>query len=458
VKTNHKALESSCRNVGVALYMRFSNWIMCFFIALTLLSGCGPDCQGLRGTIKNGLGGECTKTLESVTPSQVTVTGAATYVASGGSSVQFTAATDFSNGETEDTTSEVTWSLTNPTVGSIDNDGLFTSSATGGITDVIATYEGVTSSASLKVTGFVTDITVGTNPMAAVVRPNSDEVWVTNSDRTISIINTLTNTVTQTIPDLGGAKSPAFMTFLPDGSKAYVSTGAGNTVEVINASTKVVGAPIAVTGADQIMVAPDGVTVFVKGSTSIQQINSVTDVASAYASGGACFVHGFTILQAGLQQGHLYRSEQCHGGGDWLFDYPSFTSSLGSTNFPLAGWVAGRLFSSPDGTRVFAAVGNITVADRVLQTSDNSILETTTGFWGSWSFVPDRPWGIMGRVVVSGAVQDYAIYDYSGATLTLLDVVSVAPFSGAMVAATLNRTLYLPQNASNTIKVYQYRD
>ncbi len=76
-------------------------------------------------------------------------------------------------------------------------------------------------------------IAVGNAPHSNTKRPGSNEIWVANSsDGTISVINTGSNTVTDT-HTVGSA--PNGMAFSPDGQLAYV--GQGDNIEVIDADT-----------------------------------------------------------------------------------------------------------------------------------------------------------------------------------------------------------------------------
>jgi YVTN family beta-propeller protein len=95
------------------------------------------------------------------------------------------------------------------------------------------------------------------------VTPDGSKVYVTNlSGNTVSVIDTVTNTVVTTIP-VGSA--PFGVAVTPDGGKVYVTNLSGNTVSVIDTATNmVVGSPIPVgSGPAGVAITPDGSKVYV---------------------------------------------------------------------------------------------------------------------------------------------------------------------------------------------------
>lgn len=78
-------------------------------------------------------------------------------------------------------------------------------------------------------------IAVGNCANTAAYRPNTDEVWVTNAcDDTISVINTISDTVVDTHALLG---SGTCLYFTPDGSKLYAAQCGGTVVYEIDPAT-----------------------------------------------------------------------------------------------------------------------------------------------------------------------------------------------------------------------------
>ncbi|HEX4923677.1 MAG TPA: hypothetical protein VFV50_06310 [Bdellovibrionales bacterium] len=426
-----------------------------FAPVVLLLYGCGPDCQGLRGTVKNGLGGSCTAAASSSSnaPASVSVSAAANFVATGGATVQFTALTTYNSGASSDTTSLVTWSLSNASVGAIDSDGLFTSSGTGGITTVTATHDGVSSARTLKVVGTVTDVTVGTAPIAAIARPGSSEIWVLNNDTSnqISVLNTATNAVTQTI-NVGAGNGSNNLVFLSDGSKAYFTTaGPPHRIWVIDGATKASSLVTVTTSYGvQPAVSPGDAFVYYAqngGTSDVFRIDTSTDTAASFDTTPACPT-GLVITSLSK----MFVSDQCHGGSDWIYVYNSYLLTA-STNFSISPFVANRLYASPDGSRVFA-VANPPDDTRMLNGTTNAVLDSVAGY-GQWGFLNDNS-----RVIHGKHAASYSLYDYTGATLSLIENLPglVNPNNGGLAAATADDTLYLPVGGSNTVRVYQYHD
>jgi len=110
-----------------------------------------------------------------------------------------------------------------------------------------------------------TKITLGVNPCDVVFTPDSARAYVVNRDATVSVINTATNAVANTISigttnyyDCGG------MAITPDGSRLYVTRYDSDKVSIIDtASNTLVGSPITVGGRPaRIRVAPDNSRVY----------------------------------------------------------------------------------------------------------------------------------------------------------------------------------------------------
>ncbi|HMS92702.1 MAG TPA: hypothetical protein PKC05_04395 [Candidatus Saccharibacteria bacterium] len=80
-----------------------------------------------------------------------------------------------------------------------------------------------------------TGIPVGDCANAAAHRPGSDEVWVANGcDNTLSVIDTISDTVIHTYSMLGSATCPYFT---PDGSKLYAAQCGGTVIYEIDPAT-----------------------------------------------------------------------------------------------------------------------------------------------------------------------------------------------------------------------------
>jgi YVTN family beta-propeller protein len=121
-------------------------------------------------------------------------------------------------------------------------------------------------------------IPVGANPEGVGVTPDGRTVYVANVGETfVSVIDTATNTVTATIPVGAG---PFGVAVTPDGSTVYVGTGFNpGTVSVIDTATNTVTATIPVFGPSGVAVTPDGSSVYVVYSGFI--VNTVTVIDTA---------------------------------------------------------------------------------------------------------------------------------------------------------------------------------
>jgi YVTN family beta-propeller protein len=127
-----------------------------------------------------------------------------------------------------------------------------------------------------------TVIPVGSAPFELVTDPVSGQIYVANSNsNSVSVIDTVTNTVVATIPT--GAL-PRFITFTPDGSKAYVSLGNDSAVAVIDTATNSVTktVPVGPPGfvPSGVQVSPDGSSVYVAVGAELVVIDTATDAVS----------------------------------------------------------------------------------------------------------------------------------------------------------------------------------
>jgi len=123
----------------------------------------------------------------------------------------------------------------------------------------------------------VSTITVGSLPTVLAISPDGSQIYVDNySSGTVSVIDPTTNTVKATI-NVGG--DPYGVVFSPDGSRAYVANDVG-IVSVINTSTESVIDTINVGEAVGVAISPDGSRLYVshyKGSNTVSVIDTTTD-------------------------------------------------------------------------------------------------------------------------------------------------------------------------------------
>ena len=104
-------------------------------------------------------------------------------------------------------------------------------------------------------------ITVAASPSSLAMAPDGRHVYVTHSSGTMSVIDTATNTVTDSI-DIGyGALGIAIT---PDGRHAYVAHWASATLSVIDTATNTTSATVNVGRAQwDVNVTPDGRWIYV---------------------------------------------------------------------------------------------------------------------------------------------------------------------------------------------------
>ncbi|WP_158853085.1 YncE family protein [Saccharothrix deserti] len=134
--------------------------------------------------------------------------------------------------------------------------------------------------------GWPTNISVGRNPISVAISPNGTLAYVTNAyDRTVSVIDTTSKTVTGTI-NVG--TQPQGIAFTPDSRTAYI-TNAGDhntdqgSVSVINTATKEVTGTVSVTplrSPQAVAVTPDGKRAYVIGYGYLSVIDTATNIAS----------------------------------------------------------------------------------------------------------------------------------------------------------------------------------
>lgn len=115
-------------------------------LALTL-AGCGPDQRGGGGNHPDGGGGSALTAID-VSPASVSLT---TTGGGAAATQQFTATGHFADGHTENISTLVAWSVSDPGIGSVAS-GAFTGAATrGGVAKVIAGQGSISGTADLTI-------------------------------------------------------------------------------------------------------------------------------------------------------------------------------------------------------------------------------------------------------------------------------------------------------------------
>ena len=185
-------------------------------------------------------------------------------------------------------------------------------------------------------------IPVGNTPVGVTVTPDGSKVYVANQvDGTVSVIATATNTVMGTPITVGN--SPLGVAVSPDGSKVYVTNSGSNTVSVIATATNtVMGTPITVgTNPAGVAVSPDGSKLYVVNDGS----NNVLAIATATNTILANIAVGHSPLSVGTFIGPptLTVAETGTGTGQ-------VTSSPTGINCSPSSTACAKMF--PDGTAV----------------------------------------------------------------------------------------------------------
>jgi YVTN family beta-propeller protein len=266
--------------------------------------------------------------------------------------------------------------------------------------DVVNVYNTATNTSS--------QVSVPRAPVAVISSPDGRSVYVTNSDNTISVIDTATNTVVGTPIAAGTPTFNPTAALSPDGRFLYVTNWAEQSVYVIDTTTKsVVGQPIKVGDANaynlplSVKVAPGGGRLYVN-TLSIDTANlgnyrsrvTAIDTASGTVVGqpidlGTNAIGGF---------GYVYNSSTISPDGSRLYlnsvdarqgpdGQPVYTTTITSidTNswapigapITLNGLALGLLISA-DGRRLYAPRDVINYASLPDSTSSLTVIDTAS--------------------------------------------------------------------------------
>ena len=264
-------------------------------------------------------------------------------------------------------------------------------------------YVANSGSANVSVLNLVTSapagtIPVGNGPVDVAITPNGQFAYVTNeTDGTVSVIATASNSVVATIPLAVGAK-PRGIAISPDGQTAWVADNGDDTVSVIATATNTVsGAPIPLpAGAkpDGIAISPDGATAFVA-----QQGSGVSLVSTASRAIVGTVVD--TMAPSRIAIGP-------HGGRAFVTD--SGSTSVTAFN-PTGGAVIGApipvgahpsgIAVAPNGVFAYAAAGGAGTVTPIA-TATNAPSAAIAGF-NAPAGVAISPDGSQGYVANSGA-------------------------------------------------------
>ncbi len=228
----------------------------------------------------------------------------------------------------------------------------------------------------IPVNQLVATVQLGFNvyPSAVVVSPDSKTIYVTSSSPSggvLSIIDSQTNTVTETIPV---PDAPDSLVISPDGSTLYVGNiGTVNppshsSVTVISTATTTVTTTIKTPGPDDIAITPNGKKLYL--TDTIRKAISIIDTATnrflrdAINAGGAC-------EQIAVSRNGKSAYVNTSGGPVSVIDLGTrqVVATIPLTNEGVPVYFA----TSPDGTKLYISTRKLVL---VADTSTNTIVHT----------------------------------------------------------------------------------
>lgn len=197
--------------------------------------------------------------------------------------------------------------------------------------------------------------------------PDGARAYVANrGSDTISVIDTATSTVTDTVPTGAG---PGIVALTPDGTRGYVTLADAGLVSVLDTATNTFGTDIPVgNGPAAAAVTPDGGRVYVsqQAGDTLSVIDTATNTVSDVITVGNA-PSGVVITPDGAR---VYVA--CYGSGA-VSVIDTATNTVSAT-IP-AGPVPILLAVNPDGSRVYVTnVGNSTVG--VIDTALGAVIDT----------------------------------------------------------------------------------
>ncbi|WP_426671485.1 gliding motility-associated C-terminal domain-containing protein [Mucilaginibacter sp. McL0603] len=238
----------------------------------------------------------------------------------------------------------------------------------------------------------VKTIPVGVEPWGEAISHDGTRLYVANASQTpttsdspngsVSVINTLTNIVTTTIPV---DKTPFGIAISPDDSKIYVTNSNSGTVSVINTALNAVTSTILVSAPTGITISPDGKWLYVLsvagGDLALYVINTIDNTivtkvpTNSYSSGMAISPDG----------SRLYITKN---DASTVMVVNTATNSL-LTTIPVGGNPYG-ISVTPDGSKIYVT----TLSPKgvyVISTINNTVLLTipTNGYPYGISMAPD---------------------------------------------------------------------
>jgi YVTN family beta-propeller protein len=197
----------------------------------------------------------------------------------------------------------------------------------------------------------ISTIPMGINPDYIVVHPDGTRIYVTNSTELIA-----KDVTTWVYVAIMNGTTTGSVAVNPDGSKVYVADEASNTIMVLNTTTNTISDTIiALCQPSAICVSPDGSKIYVASSSSsvVRVINTVTKSILATISGGLSGPTGICISPDGTK---VYVSNGGNGNGNKVSVINTANNTISASI--IVGQDPLGISITPDGSKVYVANGS----------------------------------------------------------------------------------------------------
>lgn len=224
--------------------------------------------------------------------------------------------------------------------------------------------DGTVSVINTQTNKVVDTIIVGNSTSYITTKVDGTKVYVSNSGTsTVSVINTSSNTVTATIPV---GRNPDGLCISPDGSKVYVANNGGSTMSVINTASNSVTATIpGLNSPWGVAVSTDGSKVYVTNANgnTLSVIDATSNTIATTVQVGDIPLY-VTLNPSGK---YIYVGNF----GDQTISVIDAATNTITATIPVGNSMYGIAFS-PDGTKIYVVNGTNTVT--ILNAATNTII------------------------------------------------------------------------------------